>query len=165
MFGSQTWMGECSIYSLLATQILDLFAERQQRLFSMGTYTYRYCGRIHAQKHTHTILYNLLYVCTVHIRIVGARIIVINHFSTVGMTVQSDWYNTDGAYTALLLTLRIHRYIINDRILAQPAYIFIPVQRFPYNAIFVSVSTTIEIRLIYQRCVSEMKEFENIYNA
>lgn len=68
--------------------------------YYLGTYLYcNNCGRTR----THTRTYNIIfYVCTVQrIWIVGERIIVINHFSTVGMTVQSDWYNTDGVLCIL----------------------------------------------------------------
>lgn len=83
---------------------IEPFCSNTTLEYYLGTYLYcNNCGRTR----THTRSYNIIfYVCTVQrIRIVGERIIVINHFSTVGMTVQSDWYNTDGVPCTYIILL------------------------------------------------------------
>lgn len=59
-------MGECSIYSLLATQILDLFAERQQRLLSKAPIPTD-IAVVHTLKRIHTRFCTIYYkraLCT-----------------------------------------------------------------------------------------------------
>jgi len=102
---------------------------------TVENYTGTYLYLLPLPSHSHSYIFvqynNIILIRTVQhiIRIVGARVIVINHFSTVGMTVQSDWYNTDGVpcilHYSAWAAYRREIYHIYECIIARPAFIYL----------------------------------------